>query len=170
MRGLRCSARCDDGRLRHHARFVGRASWQMDVKKVKDQLASAGIEVYRTRPNEIHVAERVRLHIMDSGIRITVGDELKVSFTARTQRSDYPADASEAELFARVRDTIGRGALERGYLETWSATTPVKDPVDEQRVLDVWHEITYSKTAESSEGAIDEVRWALGLERYVPAR
>ena len=29
----------------------------MDVKKVKEQLASAGIEIYRTRPTEIHVAD-----------------------------------------------------------------------------------------------------------------
>jgi hypothetical protein len=139
----------------------------MDVKKLKEQLVGAGIEVYRTRPTEIHVAERVRLHIMDSGIRVAVGDELRVTFTARTQRSDFPIDASEAELFARVRDTIGQTAKEHGYEETWSGTTAVKDPVDEQRVLDVWHEVTYGKTAVDPEVAVQEVRWLLALDRFV---
>lgn len=140
----------------------------MDVKKVKEQLASAGIEIYRTRPTEIHVAERIRLHIMDSGVRVQLQDGLTVSFTARSQRSDFPDGASEAELFARVRATIGPGAAERGYAETWSGTTKVHDPVDESKVLDVWHEVTWAKPAGDTDAAIDEVRWALGLERYVP--
>ena len=90
-----------------------------------------------------------------------------MSFTARTQRSDFPSEATETELFAKVRDTIGQQALARGYAETWSGTTPVKDPVDEQRVLDTWHEVTYAKTASDADAAVDEVRWILALERYV---
>ena len=140
----------------------------MDVKKVKEQLVAAGIEVYRTRPTEIHVAERVRLHIMDSGVRVLLGDGMRVSFTARSQRSDFPEGASEDELFARVREVIGPGAKERGYDETWSGTTRVHDPIDAAKVLDVWHEVTWTKPAGDTESAIDEVRWALGLERYVP--
>lgn len=140
----------------------------MDVKKLKEQLVGAGIEVYRTRPSEIHIAERVRLHIMDSGIRVAVGDELRITFTARTQRSDFPESSSADELFARVRGTIGQSALARGYVETWSGTTPVKDPIDDQRVLDVWHEVTYAKSTQDPDLAVDEVRWVLALERYVP--
>ncbi|MDQ3034132.1 MAG: hypothetical protein M3Y87_17105 [Myxococcota bacterium] len=140
----------------------------MDVKKVKEQLVAAGIEVYRTRPAEIHVAERVRLHIMDSGVRVQLGEELRVSFTARSQRSDFPDEASETELFARIRSTIGPGAVERGYVETWSGTTPVTDPVDAEKILDVYHEVTWTKPADGADSAIAEVQWALGLERYVP--
>lgn len=144
----------------------------MDVKKVKEQLASAGIEIYRTRPTEIHVAERIRLHIMDSGVRVLLQDGLHVAFTARSQRSDFPDGSSADELFARVREAIGPGAAERGYAETWSGTTKVHDPIDESKVLDVWHEVTWTKPAGDAEAgidaAIDEVRWALALERYVP--
>lgn len=139
----------------------------MDVKNLKEQLVGAGIEVYRTRPSEIHVAERVRLHIMDSGIRLLLGDELKISFTARSQRSDFPADASPDDIFAQVRATIGPEAMARGYAETWSATTPVNDPIDEKKILDVWHEVTYTKATDGSDAALEEVRWALGIERYV---
>lgn len=140
----------------------------MDVKKLKEQLVGAGIEVYRTRPAEIHIAERVRLHIMDSGIRVACGDELRITFTARTQRSDFPESATEDELFARVRRTIGESALSRGYAETASGTTPVKDPIDDQRVLDTWHEVTYSRSLADGDATVDEVRWVLSLERYVP--
>jgi hypothetical protein len=140
----------------------------MDVKKLKETLVGAGIEVYRTRPSEIHIAERVRLHIMDSGIRVLVGDALRVQFTARSQRSDFPDDVSPDALFERVRRKIGTDALARGYVETGSETTAVRDPMNAERVLDVWHEITYAKDTDDPNAAIDEIRWALSLERYVP--
>jgi hypothetical protein len=140
----------------------------MDVKKVKETLVGAGIEVYRTRPTEIHVAERVRLHIMDSGIRVLLADGVAVSFTARSQRSDFPEDAQPEQLFARVRSTIGASAEARGYVESWSGTTQVRDPVDDTKVLDVWHEVTWIKKTPDPAQVLDEVRWALGLERYVP--
>jgi hypothetical protein len=139
----------------------------MDVKKVKEELVGAGIEVYRTRATEVCVAERVRFHIMDSGIRVVVDGALKVSFTARSQRSDFPPETSDDDLFARVRGLIGESAVERGYAESWAGTTPVKDPLDDARVLDVYHEVTYTKRADSPAEAVDEVRWALSQERYV---
>jgi hypothetical protein len=138
-----------------------------DLKKVKEELIKAGVEIYRTRPPaEIQVAERVRLHIMDSGIRVRLGESLTVSFTARTQRSDFPTIAPD-QLFARVRETVGQQAPARGYAENGSQTVEVKDPMDEQRVLDTWHEVTYAKTLESLDAALDEIRWALGIEKYV---
>lgn len=138
-----------------------------DLKRVKEELMKAGVEIYRTRPPaEIQVAERVRLHIMDSGIRVRLGESLTVSFTARTQRSDFPS-VSPDQLFARVREAVGTRAAERGYAEDGSQTVEVRDPMDEQRVLDTWHEVTYAKTIESVDAALDEVRWALGIEKYV---
>jgi hypothetical protein len=138
----------------------------MDLKKLKETLVAAGIEVYRTRPNEIHIAERIRLHLMDSGVRITFATSPAVSFTVRAQRSDFPESATETEIFARLRETIGSEAVSRGYTETWSGETSVKDPIDDQRQLDVWYEITYSRPIAEA-AAIEEVRWVLNLERYV---
>ena len=43
----------------------------------------------------------------------------------------------------------------------------VKDPVNEARVLDVWHEVTYRKPLAAVADAVAEVRWALDLEKYV---
>ncbi len=108
----------------------------------------------------------MRLHIMDSGVRVRLGEGLTIAFTARTQRSDFPTVAPE-QLFARVRDTVGQEAAARGYTEDGSQTVEVKDPMDDEKILDTWHEVTYAKATESVEAALDEVRWALGIEKYV---
>jgi hypothetical protein len=103
---------------------------------------------------------------MDSGVRIVVNGELLVQFTARTQRSDAPSAQSE-ELFRRVREEVGAQAGGRGYEEATAEIVEVKDPVDEARVLDVWHEVTYRKALAAVDEAVAEVRWALDLEKYV---
>ncbi|HJL17544.1 MAG TPA: hypothetical protein RMH99_17885 [Sandaracinaceae bacterium LLY-WYZ-13_1] len=137
-----------------------------DLQTVKQSLLDAGFEIYRTQPSEIQVAERVRLHIMDSGIRIRLGESFDVVFTARSQKSDFPSVGAD-ELFDKVRGTIGHAAQERGYREEGSQTVEVKDPMDDAKVLDTWHEVTYAKSADDVEGVVDEVRWALGVDKYV---
>jgi hypothetical protein len=137
-----------------------------DLQDIKKSLLEAGFEIYRTKPSEIQVAERVRLHIMDSGIRVRLGSSSAVAFTARSQRSDFPSVDAD-QLFAKVRDTIGKQAVERGYQEEGSQTVEVKDPMDDQKVLDTWHEVTYAKAAGDVDSIVEEVRWALGLDKYV---
>ena len=134
---------------------------------IKEALENAGIEIYRSTAEEVHVAERVRLHIMDSGVRVMAEGELRVRFTARSQRSDFP-NADSTALFSRVREDVGTRASERGYEETETAVREVKDPVDDARILDVWHEVVYEK-ATDPEQLVDEVRWALSVEKYVSA-
>ena len=138
----------------------------LTIQSIQQALASAGVEIYRTDDQELQIAERVRLHIMDSGVRVVVRDELAVQFTARTQRSDAPSAHSD-ELFRRVREEIGEQAGSRGYLESNAEVVEVKDPVDDARVLDVWHEVTYRKSLQAVDDAVTEVRWALDLEKYV---
>jgi hypothetical protein len=137
-----------------------------DLQSLKRALVDAGVEIYRTRPDEIHVAERVRLHIMDSGVKITFGDDARVMFSARSQRSDFPHD-SATDLFDKVRDTVGRAAKERGYIESDAITVEVKDPVDNDKILDVWHEVTYARPVDDLATAVDEVKWSLALEKYI---
>lgn len=137
-----------------------------DLQSLKKALVDAGVEIYRTRPDEIHVAERVRLHIMDSGVRITFGDDARVIFSARSQRSDFPHDTA-TDLFEKVRETVGKAAAERGYIESDAITVEVKDPVDNEKVLDVWHEVTYARSVDDLETAVNEVKWSLALEKYI---
>ena len=140
----------------------------MRVQEIHRALTEAGLEIYREEDDELQIAERVRLHIMDSGVRVRVGGELAVCFTARMQRSDDPYSPPE-ELFERVREYIGTKAGTRGYSEAQTATIEVKDPMDDSRVLDVWHEVTYQKTIPAIVDTVDEVRWALGVDKFVPA-
>lgn len=137
---------------------------QADLQSVKKALVDAGVEIYRAQGQEIQVAERVRLHLMDSGVRVRT-DPLSVSFTCRSQRSDFP-NVAPVDLFEKVRTKIGKDATDRGFVESNASTTEVKDPVDASKVLDVWHEVTYAKETDES-SLIDEVRWALGIEKYV---
>lgn len=138
----------------------------LSIQDIQQALASAGVEIYRSGERELHIAERIRLHIMDSGVRVVLEDGLAVQFTARTQRSDAPS-AQPDELFRRVREEIGERAGNRGYRESSAEIVEVKDPVDQARVLDVWHEVTYRKALAAIDDAVTEVRWALDLEKYV---
>ena len=138
----------------------------LTIQDIQQALASAGVEIYRADDCELQIAERIRLHIMDSGVRVVMGESLAVQFTARTQRSDAPSAQSD-ELFRRVREEIGQQAGTRGYEEARAEIVEVKDPVDEARVLDVWHEVTYRKALDQIEEAVAEVRWALDLDKYV---
>ena len=49
-----------------------RRSSGLDVQGLKKALTDAGIEIYRIQGTTLQIAERVRLHIMDSGIRVTL--------------------------------------------------------------------------------------------------
>ena len=138
----------------------------LTIEHIQQALANAGVEIYRSAAEELRIAERVRLHIMDSGVRVVTIPGLAVEFTARTQRSDAPSARPE-ELFRRVRDAVGQSAANRGYEESGAEIVEVKDPVDQARVLDVWHEVTYRKSLNDIGAAVEEVQWALDLDKYV---
>ncbi len=140
-----------------------------DLRSLRQLLRDADIEVYRSSGDELHVAERIRMHIMDSGIRVRAAEAWEVAFVARAQRGDFP-QAPEAELFQRLRDRIGKQARERGYEEGEARVTRVTDPVDPQRVLDTWYEIPYRKGGITEPSLLlEEVRWALEAERVLSA-
>lgn len=136
-----------------------------NLQTVKQELVKAGLEIYRATPSEIEIAERVRLHIMDSGVRVRA--DLTVVFTVRTQRSDFGSGISADQLFEKVREAVGREATDRGYAEEAAHVVEMKDPMDDQKILDTWHEVVYAKPAEAIDDVIEEVRWALEVEKYV---
>lgn len=139
---------------------------KLSIREIQEALTKAGVEIYRAEEDELSIAERVRLHIMDSGVKVTGRSGVIVKFTARSQQSDAPSAAPE-QLFKLVRERVGAAAGERGYEESLSQSVDVKDPVDESKVLDVWHEVTYEKALTQPSEAVDEVRWALSLDKYV---
>jgi hypothetical protein len=132
------------------------------VAEIKKALQAAGFEIYRTRGNTVHVAERVRENLlMDSGA--FVDENLEVGFVVRAQKTDFPNDGDES-LFDRARK-LGAPALERGYVEQTAEIRTVVDPGDAGRAIDRWCEVAYKKATPSIEAAIEELRFVLTLEK-----
>lgn len=137
----------------------------MSLESIRTALLEAGLEVFRVENQAIQLAERVRSHLMDAGVRVRCARELAVDVTVRAQSSDFPGDAAET-LFGRVRNAIGPSANARGFHETESSPREIVDPMDESRLLDVWYELTFSKEATPA-SLLDDVRWALRLPKCV---
>jgi hypothetical protein len=134
--------------------------------EIKNALLEAGLEVYQTRGDVVHIAERVRDNlIMDGRVRVHA-DSTSVIAAFRAHKNDFPDDPFDS-LFERARSLAGP-AVERGYAELETRITPVEDPSGSPGVLDTWCDVLFEKRCEDVSRAIDEVRFALGLEKTVP--
>jgi hypothetical protein len=132
--------------------------------QLKRALIDAGFIIFRTLPEEVVVAERVRENlIMDSGIRLRGTPELSVRMVMRVQRTNYPGE-DESKLFERAR-ALGAPAVAQGFREVSHQTSQVSDPGDSSRMLDTFYEVVFSRDAESVEAALEGVRFALSLSR-----
>jgi hypothetical protein len=140
--------------------------WVFEVlpSRTKKALVEAGFEVFRVRGDEIVLAERPRENlIMDSGVRLRVGEPMEISIVLRAQKADFPNE-DEGHLFERVRK-LAAPAVSEGFVEVSTAVTRVADPGDAERTLDTFYEITYSKRAPALDEAMVELKYALGLEK-----
>jgi len=138
------------------------------VADIKRALVAAGFELYRTRGDEVQVADRVRDNlIMDSGVSVKIGAALTVKMVFRAQLSDFPGDTAPA-LFERAR-ALGADALARGYAESGSLTSHVRDPAEATRTLDTWYEVWFEKNVHSVEEAMREVGLVIKLEKAARA-
>jgi hypothetical protein len=136
--------------------------------EVKKALVQAGFEVYVTRGDVVHVAERVRENLlMDSGVFIRAAHPV-VGFVVRAQRADFPADP-DAQLTERAR-LLAKPALGRGYQEVKAHFRDLLDPGNTGRTLDTWCEVSFEKAVSDIDGAVDEVRFALSFEKAASPR
>jgi hypothetical protein len=132
--------------------------------EIRKALIAAGFELYRTRGDEVQVADRVRDNlIMDSGVSVKAKGSLTVKVVVRAQRSDFPSEGA-ATLFERARQ-LALGAVSRGYIETAALTNPMQDPADPARTLDTWYEVCFEKPVSTLEEAMTEVGFALKVEK-----
>jgi hypothetical protein len=135
--------------------------------ELKKTLIANGLEVYRTFPDRVVLAERVRDNLlMDGAVAARLAPSLSVQMAIRAQASDFRGD-SPSQLFDRIR-RHAEGAVERGFIETDAVTVPIFDPGDRSRTLDTWYEITFERGVADVTTLLEEVRYALGTERVVP--
>lgn len=136
--------------------------------EMKRALIQAGFEVYATRGDVVHLAERVRENlIMDAGIFVK-STSPTVGFIVRAQRSDFPNE-DEEQLLDRARN-LGKAAMDRGYEEVKTTIREVRDPGDRARTLDTWCEVSFEKAVSDLTGVVDEVRFSLSFEKAVSPR
>lgn len=141
---------------------------QLTPPQLKKALVSAGFQVFRTLGDEIVLAERVRENlIMDSGVRVRVGEPLQVRVVFKAQRGNFPGE-DDSHLFERARK-LAETARAKGFAEVGHAVSPVLDPTDAERTLDVFFEVLYEKSVPSLEEAIEEVKLVFSLERSAEA-
>lgn len=163
---LGCAGDCDGVRVTTRS--------EPSLVLIKEAIVAAGLEVFRMLPDEIQLAERVRFHMMDSGVRVVVDRTavaeaslgLRVRFVVRAQQSDFP-NASVAQLVELVRSKVGAQSKARSYVEAESNSVDVRSPSDASTILDVWHEVTYEKSSASVAELLSELRWALGVPKQI---
>jgi hypothetical protein len=136
-------------------------------QQLKKALVASGFEVFRTLPEEVVLAERVRENlILDSGVRLgRGGGGLQVRVVLRGQRSDFPSD-DESSLFARVRK-LAEPALADGFAEVATNVNAVMDPADPERTLDTFYEVLLTREVATLEDAVPVLRFAMSLEKAV---
>jgi hypothetical protein len=135
--------------------------------ELKKALIGSGFEVYRTLPDRVVLAERVRDNLlMDGAVAACGSPSLSVRLTIRAQLSDFRGESPD-QLFDRVRRHAS-GALERGFAEVDTVIVPMFDPGDKSRTLDTWYEVTFAREVGDLPALLAEVRYALALERVVP--
>lgn len=139
-------------------------------QQFKRMLVEQGFEIFRTKGDEITLAERVRDNlIMDSGVRVRCSVPLEVRVVLRAQRTDFPSE-DESALFDGVR-RLAAPATEAGFEEVTTVVVPVRDPVDAERTLDTHYEVMFRRVVFELAAVVETIRFALVLEKtLVPRR
>ncbi len=131
---------------------------------LKKSLVAEGFEIYRSSPNQVTLADRVRDNLlMDSGVAVMQGENLAVRVVLRAQSSNFPGESPDA-LFGRARALSGE-LTERGYQEVAADNVPVQDPSDRTRTLDTWYEVSYVLSVKDDQELYAELRVALSLTK-----
>jgi hypothetical protein len=137
----------------------------IDVKELKRALLHGGLEVFRTRGDEVHLAERQNVQLMEAGVRIRGGALPGITVVARAQRNDAPSLAPESFFeLVRARSAALSAA---GYAEASASAREIRSVSDPNQVLDVWYEVTWTRDVTSVDEAVDEARRAIATERYI---
>ncbi|MDB4932147.1 MAG: hypothetical protein JWM10_4631 [Myxococcaceae bacterium] len=136
----------------------------IDVKELKRALVATGLEVFRVRGNEVHLAERQNLHLMEARVQVAGGGSPAVTVVLHAQRSDAPK-MDPASLLDVVRERAA-GLRSDGYEEVDARPREICS-VNDGAVLDVWYEVTLRRGVSSLDEAVSEAQRVISVERYV---
>ena len=137
----------------------------VDLKDLKKALIAAGLEVFRTRGEEIHIAERQNVSLMEAGVRVRGGASPAVFVVARAQRSDAQSAHAE-QLFDLVRARCA-ALIASGFREVSAETREIRSVSDATHLVDTWFEVTFSRDAAGLDELVRDARAAITAERYV---
>jgi hypothetical protein len=133
---------------------------------LKKALIAEGFEIYRTGPNLIFLADRVRDNLlMDSGVSVVHAESLGVRLVLRAQALDFPGEDANS-LFDRAR-SLASAFDGRGYAEIAASAVPIRDPSDKARTLDTWYEVSYERLVRDETELYSELRFVLALVKVV---
>jgi hypothetical protein len=140
-----------------------------DTAELKRNLRSAGFEIYRSNPEFVHLAERVRDNlIMDSGVAAHLSrngevTRLSVHVNLRAQASHFPG-ADETQVWQHARE-LAKTFTDAGYEEGESHTEPVVDPSDPSQSLDTSFRILLKRAVDDLSALHTELKAALSRRR-----
>lgn len=143
------------------------------IQDLKRQLIAAGLEIYRTRPDAVHLAERPRDNqILDAGISVRPAapehgeGSFEIRVVMRAQKSDFPRDPNDA-LYQRVRELAAQELLEKGFVEIETREQKMLDPGDKAKTLDIWYELVFSRVVPDFDTAVSEAKRVLPVDKFV---
>jgi hypothetical protein len=140
------------------------------VAELKRALAAAGALVYRTRGDEVLLAERARDNLLlEAHVRVRCVESnhgspsYSVVVAARAQASDFPLEA-EGAVLSRAR-ALASTFHARGFSTVSERARALPDPSDPTRALDVSHEVVLERAAPTLGEAVEVALAALALPR-----
>lgn len=137
----------------------------IDVKQLRKALESAGLEVFRVRGEEVHLAVRQNVQMMEARVLVRGGATPQVTVSSWAQRSDAATMPDDA-LFSLVRERAA-SLVDAGYVEQRFEREEIASVNDPAHLLDVWFSVTYARPVDSIEEAVTEAQRAIQFPRYV---
>ncbi len=139
---------------------------KLPTSELREALNDANIEVYQEHAHTIEIAERIRFHMMDSGVRISNQKPWNLVFTVRAEQSSNP-HASKETLLERLRAQFSKQVQDKGYREVEAHTRIINHPSNNDEVLDIWYELQYGKELTSIEEVVSDLQWALKIDKQL---
>lgn len=132
--------------------------------ELKKKLRKSGFDVYRTLPDRVILAERIRDNlIMDSGVAALIGTEFSVETIIRVQQSHFPG--KNDEQLREQTQLLATPFLAAGYQQLEHSEEAMMDPSEPENQLDTLYELRISKDSGDLTVLLAQLKQALAWQR-----